>query len=299
MPARLYDAELPRLLQLEGRTTSYRFDLEQDPAWSQMDEPGVFVPRSLLRDFGVDVDRLGSHFAEIDWIIAATICRIFVMLEECIFDFAEREKGTLLASKSVTALLEEEGKHIALFRRFEKELLERRDAALFERVYGTMGERLRDRHTQRLLAVEDDAARHYLCWVNILFFEEFTLFLDARLQAEAAQVQPTWLSVHRLHRNEETQHVATDRAYLDALDLSSSERARLSQLFVAALFQDFHDTLGLSAGLRRAAELGLGEVCPEGLISQRPFFQQSLRTRSFKGTVLAAPYLRELLERKA
>ena len=69
----------------------------------------------------------------------------------------------------------------------------------------------------------------------------------------------------------------------------------LSQLVVAALFQDFHDTMGLTAGLRRMSELGVTNACQVGLVSQRPFFRENLRSRHFRGTLASVPYLARLL----
>jgi len=282
-----------RLEELDARNTSYRFDLDSGPCWSRIDEPGRHVSPALLADFGIDVARLGEHLATFDWIYGATVCRSFVALEESIVEFAHREHDRLVRSKSLEALVEEEEKHILMFKRYEEMLLSRHDAAMFELAYAPMGERMAKRHRSALLEIPDDTDRHYLLWLNTIFFEEFTVYLDQRLQVDKERIKPLWLSIHRLHRIEEMQHLATDEAYVDALGIDAARRRELSAGFVMGMLQHFEDTVAVAPALSTARAAGLEGIRP-GRVSETGFVHTILAGSAFKRTRAAAPYLREL-----
>jgi hypothetical protein len=292
----IYAQRSDRLEQLDGRTTSYRFDLETAPCWSRVNEPGHHAPRTFLEDLGVDVSRLGQHIATFDWVYAGAVCRLFVALEEFIIRFVRAERGRLPPSKSLDALVEEEEKHVLLFKRYEELLLARRDRAAFERAYAAMGERMARRHA-RLLDVPEDLDRHYLAWINAIFFEEVTVYLDQRLSRDGEAVQPLWRSIHRLHRVEEMQHLATDDAHVAELAISDARKRELSLGFTMGILQNYEDTMALSPSLAHAQELGVDGIYTRGRISERPFFRQLLVSSTFKRTRAAAPYLRELASR--
>ena len=43
------------LAELDRRATDYRYDLEADIRWSEVDAPGALVPPSVLASLGADV----------------------------------------------------------------------------------------------------------------------------------------------------------------------------------------------------------------------------------------------------
>jgi hypothetical protein len=294
----VYSNERRRLEQLEQRSTGYRFDLERDPQWERASEPGIHAPSELLADFGVDVVALAPHAAMFDWIVAASLCRAFVVLEECVIAFLEHEREHVEASASLASLVTEEAKHVAMFRRYEDVLLAQHDRASFDRWFAPVGERLRERHTTKLWTIPDLPSRHWIFWMHTLFFEEFTLYLDERLQA-ATGVQPTWLQIHRLHRIEETQHVATDEGYLEALAFDPARARELSQRFVYSVLQFILDTAGISAAVTAVRELGGVAVCKPGGVTQLPFVHHLLTRSVFRRTRRFAPYLGELAHQRA
>jgi hypothetical protein len=289
----VYDEPAQRLAVLEKRTTAYRWDLETGPAWDLVDEPGSHAPPELLRDFGVAVDRLGEHRETFDWIFAVAVCRTFIVLEEGLIEFVRREGARTIASKSLDSFVDEETKHVLLFQRYAEAVLDRRDRAMFERVFAPAKERLTQRCGARLWAIPDDVDRHYLFWTDAIFFEEFSIYLEERL-AEVSGVQPAWRSIHRLHRIEEIQHLATDEAYLEALRIDDARKRALSQSYVMSVLREFPDTVGISAALAFAKEVGLGDLCPDGMVSKRPFVRHVLERPSFKRTRSAAPFFAEL-----
>lgn len=287
-----------RLQQLELRSTGYRFDLDLDPTWERVTEPGVHAPSALLADFGVDVAAVAPHAATFDWVFAASVCRSFVLLEECVVEFIARERDSILGSASLESLVVEEEKHIEMFRRYEELLLAQRDRASFDRWFAPMGKRLRERHAERLWSIPDPASRHWVFWMNTLFFEEFTLYLDERLQ-ETTGVQPTWLQVHRLHRIEETQHCATDEGYLESLGLDEQKADGMSKLFVFGLLQHLHDTVAISAAVEAMKELAGVTVVASGGVTKLPFVRHVLTRPAFRRSRAFAPYLRELAQQQA
>jgi hypothetical protein len=286
---RLYRDGAAKLGRLDGRRLSYRFDLERDPAWSRGDEPGTHAPAALLGDLGVNVAALGDHAATFDWMYAAAVCRSFALLERLILAFTRRERALLPPSRSLDALCEEEEKHVALFERYERHLLGRHDREAFERAWAPVGRRLDAQHAS-LHDRADHLERHYVFWLNTIFFEELTVWLAERYAA--ADAQPTWVSLHRLHRVEELQHLATDAACVEALALDEARRDELGQRFVVGVAQSFTDALGLGPALAHLAALGVRDVWPAGRLSQLPFFRALGEAPAFRRTRAAAPCLR-------
>ncbi len=285
---------LERLDRLDRRATSYRFDLETDPCWSRADEPGEHAPPGLLRDLGIDPVALGEDVHRFDWVFGAAVCRAFSLLESWVADFEEHERGRLRPSRSLSALMEEERKHIALFDRYAELLLARHDRELFERCWAPTRRRLQQRYL-RMRAQPDPAARHHGFWLNLLFFEEVTVYIDARMEAERDRVQPLWRSVHRLHRIEEVQHIVTDEAYLGAIHLEPARRDELSRYAMIGNIQIFHDVFGLAPALASLAELGKRDVHVAGRLTARPIFRALLTSPIFRRTRAAVPGLAGLL----
>ena len=88
---------------------------------------------------------------------------------------------------------------------------------------------------------------HYLFWLNTAFFEEFTIYLYDLLNEEAKEIQPTWLQLHRCHKNEEVQHLVTDRVYIQRSPLSADERYQWSKAFCLNLEENFQQFFCLDA----------------------------------------------------
>ncbi|MGH7280023.1 MAG: hypothetical protein ACRELY_00745, partial [Polyangiaceae bacterium] len=266
-------------------------------AWERALEGGRHCPDALLTDCGVDVARIAAVPGALeifDWACGISISRMFALAEANILRF-EADAGEKLAqTRSLTLLLEEEKKHIALFERYEAHLLTLHPAlvpavnAAFEPTAKCFEARFQELDV-------DAPESHFLFWLTTLYFEEFTVYLDDRLRAESG-VQPTWASAHAAHRREEVQHVATDAAYLEAIHLTPPTLHRLSQSFVFGMYTDILHLWGLACPLAflEAMHPTLAGLVPNGRITQRKYVQDVLCSRTFKRTRQFAPYLSEL-----
>lgn len=277
-----------RAARLEARSTRYRFDLERDVAWGELGRPGLHFGPTWLQALGVDA-ALGRD-QRFQWALGLTTCRAFDALEELILSFAAEEAARLGGTRSLKLLCEEEEKHLALFRRYAAHLRAARpeEAARLEALAAVDEARLGD------LGETEPAARHYLFWLNTLFFEELTVWLHEALVSDGESIQPAWRSLHLAHRQEEVQHVLTDAAYLEALALEPAARAALSKRFLFRLEQGFEGFFGLSAATQWACEAsGVPRPARAGL-RELPLWDLLLRAPWFKRTREAAPYLQEL-----
>nr|VFJ72800.1 MAG: hypothetical protein BECKFW1821C_GA0114237_103734 [Candidatus Kentron sp. FW] len=167
--------------KLEARNTNYRFDLEQDVRWEEMEAPGVYFTDELVG--GIDlslfdaVEGLGETF---NWAMAIGICEEFIALEEHVIGFfhEETEKGYLPVSRSVELFDEEEVKHIRLFRRFADALKARRPdiAQLFDKHLENSYEDVWW-HGDHAGNYPSAAIHHFVNWLSAVFFEERTIHL--------------------------------------------------------------------------------------------------------------------------
>ena len=283
--------------RIERRNTRYRFDVDADVPWHEIDAPGVYVSDAHFADLGVDVAAVRAHdeaWSLLQWAMALQICATFELLEIGIVFFASRESAQLGPTRSVKLLSDEEEKHIQLFRRVARHLVAQRPQmaerleALAQDTYAAIRRGLDDTRQG------DARTFHYLSWLRILFFEEYTVHFHQGL-AETDGVQPAWLAAHAMHRREEVQHIVTDVRYLEALDLSEGERYRLSAVFVRDMIEDFDRQFAVE-GARRLVESVYPEVrvmrddphrgarCVAGLVERRVF------SHSWR----AAPFFREL-----
>lgn len=284
---------------IERRSTRYQFDLERDVAWDQIDTPGLYIPEAWLRDLGFDVDalRLRPEALELlQWALALQICATFELFEFGVIYFAREEADRLGRTRSVELLAAEEEKHIQLFRRYARQLrAQRPELAEQLTIFAAPGAEA-IRAVLRETGGATPASRHYIIWLHILFFEEYTVHFDKRLR-ESEGIQPTWRSAHAAHRREEIQHIATDVRYLRALDLDEVERRRISASFAARLITDFDRQFGIE-GARRLLEHVYGDL---PILLDRPqraeqCLQALLRDRTFAHSCKAGPFLRELIE---
>lgn len=286
--------------RIDERTTGYQFDLERDVAWQRIGEPGLYMSSDLLDDLGVDVAPLRAHpeaWPLFQWAMALQVCATFELLELGILFFAHGEREALGASRSVALLCEEEEKHIQLFRRYARHLRAERPAdairldALAEDTYAF----IRSSNAGRNLPSR--AGEHYLLWLRILFFEEYTVHLHRRLAAADEPIQPAWLSAHGAHRREEQQHVVTDVKHLEALALEEGERRALSALFAHDMLRDHERQFALE-GARRLVEERFAGV---RVMRDEPGLAASctcrlVRERVFSHTRALAPFFATLAE---
>jgi len=225
---------------LDDRSDKYQFDLDADVPWDRMDEAGEFLPPGLASFAWSEALPLQDDPAAwelFQWSTTLALCDVIIRLEEGLIDFV-RNQGPILhrGRRSLTLLEDEERKHIALFRRFgdrlrarHPELLDVYDAAIAEH-WSTLP-------TDGLRPGEALGDYHYRGWLQILFFEEWTLWFFQRLQAERERVHPVWLQAHKVHSQEEAQHVRTDAAWLDALAVDAGRRRAISRAQIAEIMR--------------------------------------------------------------
>ncbi|MCO4743734.1 MAG: SDR family NAD(P)-dependent oxidoreductase [Proteobacteria bacterium] len=280
--------------RIDARNTRYRFDLERDLPWTEAVDGVVHIPDRMLSSMGVDVEALRAHpegYRAFQWAAGLEICRTFSLLEHHLRGFIEAESDVLGPTRSATMLSEEELKHIAVFDRYSERLLALHPdwAEDFERAFAPNKPELL--HTYARDAYPSGAVQHYFCWIETLFFEEYTLYLHECLDAESEQVGGLWLEAHRLHRVEETQHVVTDIAHLQALDLTDLERRACATGFWTRLERTFELFLGVSAARRLVLERypELAGALPGLAGPDLPIYTDVLGHRLFRGTRGCAP----------
>jgi len=235
------------LAKIENRNTKYQFDLEKDIAWPEINKSGnYFADEYLEKGLGVDVTSLKAHpdaWELLQWCEAVTLCSIFMLFEEEVIDFVDREADQVGTSRSLTLLCSEEDKHIALFRNLDKHLRsikpdhsDRLDE-FYKNTKFTLG--LQDKEIEFLRQTFGHAGVHVYKWLAIMFFEEATIHIYDAMNVEGANIQPTWLSAHKAHRSEELQHVVTDSHYLEAISLSEEDKRIATALFVCHYLEQF------------------------------------------------------------
>nr|VFK64743.1 MAG: Acyl transferase domain-containing protein [Candidatus Kentron sp. UNK]VFK71219.1 MAG: Acyl transferase domain-containing protein [Candidatus Kentron sp. UNK] len=231
MKSTLYLPASEKFKKLEARNTNYRFDLERDIRWEDIDSPGIYFTDEMLAMSGIDtslldsIDGLGETF---QWAFAVAICKTIITLEENLIGFLneERMNGRLPGSRSIELFDEEEVKHVHLFRRFGYLLRAKRPD-----IIGLLDRHLAALQLHAEFNPSDDVIRHFMNWLGFLYFEDYTLYFYHALK-EGHNVQPTWLSVHYAHMREETQHVITDMGYLDRLEIDDETREYFGRLYM-------------------------------------------------------------------
>ena len=277
--------------RIDKRQTKYRFDLEADLAWDALDEPGRYFGGRFATSLGIGA--AATESAAFQWAMALATCEEFVALETVIVRFTEAERALLGPGRSVVLLVEEEEKHIALFRRWAAHLRAARPdwVAPFERAFAGAARLVGQLDGREKFP--DDATYHYVFWLNTLFFEEYTVWLDELLDGEAG-LQPAWVAAQRAHRREEEQHLVTDVAHLEALELDEAARDRWSKAFFVRLAESFGGFFGLDAARRFVAEVDPGCAIARPRFAETPFYAELVGGGAFKRTRKAAPYLARL-----
>jgi hypothetical protein len=284
--------------KLSRRTTKYQFDLERDVAWDA-DDSDHFAPLDYLQDIGFDAERLRAHpeaLKALAWSMALVVCRNFIVLEKVVVRFVAEGGPAMEGERSLSLLSTEEVKHIELFRRVAEKIASRHPEwlASFEDAYrptAEFNEKQSALNFQRDLYT-DESNRHYVFWLGLIFFEEFTIYLDERFSGDAS-LNGLWRSAHTCHRREEVQHVATDIAYIDALDVSDDDRSFWGDVIVAGMVRDLRYLTGLDACDRFLSNLfpDLGSFAPETAPTDAPFLKELRRRTEFKRTRTYLPSL--------
>lgn len=223
------------LEKLDKRNTNYQFDLEEDIDWADINNPGRYFSDDLLAQAPIDILALKSDpqaLAYFEWALALLTCRQFVVLEDVVVDWANRIREAHVGSKSLELLDTEEQKHIKLFNRYADALISKNPDEAKEVL--TIEKYTRKNLLDSFLnpsQYENEAHYHYTIWLGILYFEEHTLWIDESLNDLSDNGQKTWKQAHSCHRREESQHVLTDKAYIQALGSSHGERLSWSKYF--------------------------------------------------------------------
>ncbi len=282
--------------QLDARNLRYRFDLEKDIPWEKAREPGPFFPVEYFDTLGFDTEALGQNpeaYGFLQKLLALCTCQAFAHLEDDVILFLREEHDAVPITRSSLLLVEEEVKHTVLFRRFSSILCEQTPGLeeAFVRHYSRPpGFDLLKREREKLGKPE---VLHYLFWLNTIFFEEFTIHLHELLKGSSQPIQEAWKAVHKCHRQEEIQHVITDRAYIDSSPLTGEERDQCSILFFLALERDLLKFFSLDCVEKvmkeRYPDISLFARPPR--LRDLPLFDGLLNSPSFRQTRHAAPGL--------
>jgi len=228
----LYPSLVNTLAKLDKRNTNYRFHLEKDIQWSRIHESGRYFPDSFLVTTGVNLTLLKTQpeaLAFYDWALALMNCKRFVVLEEAVLAWGMQIRDVGAETHSLELLEVEEAKHIELFRRYTE---------ILTALYPHEAEKLQINPINDFIGWMLNALNfqslteyHYMVWLGILFFEEYTVWIDEVLKELGDEVQPVWKQAHACHRREETQHVLTDYAYIQALGTTNEQRRLWSENF--------------------------------------------------------------------
>jgi acyl-CoA synthetase (AMP-forming)/AMP-acid ligase II/acyl carrier protein len=287
----LYPNLTDTLAKLDKRNTNYRFDIEKDIEWHRLDETGRYLPDSFIIGTGVDLDMLRSQasaFAFYEWALSLILCRRFFVFEEAVFVWGDKIREVGAETRSFQLLEFEEVKHMEVFRRYT-EYLEKLRPGDAEQVLA-----IRHPTRQKFLTWMLDASSfqstaefHYMAWLGIIFFEEYSLWIDEVLKELGGEVHPVWKQVHACHRREETQHVLTDYAYIQALNTSYEQRRLWSENFFSKNLNDLSLEYRELIELTQEKFLGLQKSLIAPLIvDPLPMLRHRLLTR----TRLVAPY---------
>nr|VFK64420.1 MAG: thioester reductase domain-containing protein [Candidatus Kentron sp. UNK]VFK71073.1 MAG: thioester reductase domain-containing protein [Candidatus Kentron sp. UNK] len=295
----LYLPVTPEFERLENRDIKYRFDIEKDVCWDEIDAGGDFFTDELLAIAGVDresltaIDGLEEAF---QWALAIAICEEFVVLEQRIVRFLNQEQasGRLPSSRSSALFDTEEVKHIRLFRRMA-DGLKIRCPARHQNIATVLDAHLIRSfetawwHNDSVENYPSATIYHYVCWLHFLYFEEYSIYLYNQLRNNP-DIQPLWLSAHAAHMREETQHVRTDAGYLDLLDLDEDSREQWGRWFMEQSARDAGGLAGLEGVWRFLVERypGLAELpMPIALIDNMALRQSAfLRLLNYKNAFL-------------
>ncbi len=246
----LYTQLEKRFQKLDKRSTKYRFDIEKDIEWNRIDEKGRYFSDTWLRNSAINVANIKKRpdiLEYVEVLFAFNMTKTFHLFETDVVQWEPEINQANAVTQSFRMLVEEEVKHVKMFERYETKLSEmypdiaKNTDKILDKVLADFQEKQQDRNRY-----ETDRQYHYALWLYIMFFEEYTVWFDTSLTELKGQVQPCWKQVHHCHRLEEIQHVITDKAYIDSLEISYEEKMLVSEKLikdVLKLFQDTHNAI--------------------------------------------------------
>ncbi|MCH2187769.1 non-ribosomal peptide synthetase, partial [Myxococcota bacterium] len=291
----LYPLLDEKMSRLEDRNLAYRFDLEGDVAWHRIEEPGRYYSDDYLIGIGVDPEVLKTEDGALEYFergCAYMNSRTFVTTETAIGSWLSEVRQVSATTRSLKLLEEEETKHVALFQRYAERLADLYPEQMedFEREHRITAEFL---ETEILDPenFESELNRHYEIWLAILYLEEHTTWMHEVLRSAAQDIQPCWYDAHYVHQREETQHVLTDYAYLEALAAPESHVYRWSARLFSVLFDAFAEE---HKAMRELTERRFPNL--KGRLQSDPtLLRETSRagysSRLFRRTRAAAPFL--------
>lgn len=286
----LYTQAAERLAVLDGRETGYQYALSDVP-FDGAAAPGRFFADDFLRDVGVPADVIAREDLRepLQWALAVAHCEAFQVQEELILWFDEVERARLGDSRSIRLLVEEEAKHAAGFSRFAQALKARHPEWLAAYERGFAESRAVFGRKQDASQFPSPSAYHHMFWLLVLHFEEYTVWVEQRLRGAGAQ--PAWAELHRLHRIEELQHLATDSVLLTALEVPRELRAAHARGLLATLAANFwHYVPVHPAQAVLAAHFGV-ELKPTAPMTRLGFWREVRQSPVFKRTRELLAYL--------
>ena len=294
-------SNIGRLSKIDKRTPNkYQFCIENDIDWSNINDSPLYFPSSFLDDIGIlshDAKITSEQKELLHWALACSICAYIEVLELFLCQFLSTEQNDLIPTESIKWFATEEDKHIHMFRRVHNNL---RDSKPDE--YKTLSKIWYEKMDTSLYPFKNEflfpskAIYHYSCWLLAMFFEEWSVYFGAKILNNSSGINSVWLKVHKLHAREEIQHVLTDAAYIEALDISDSDRYTYSKkiwgwiqsnvfgwLFSGNAIRDFvvgaFPNLKIGTGASLASSSQISDI---------------LTSKWFKHTRKAFPYLLEL-----
>ena len=244
------DAQIQRIFQdLDTRDKIYRFEIQRDIPWTKSLREGRFFNEKLYQLFGFNREVLLHETIrqELEWCWALSICYSFIYFERDIIRKLGDVANEIAHTGSSKILIEEEVKHIKLFKKLAAALEAARPEWVddFKRVY-------KDPVVYEVpFSSRTDLTRleqhQFLIWLYTLFFEDYTIYLHEMMIEDQNDLHPTWYHAHRCHRQEEEEHVRTDAAYLELCNLTQEEKRRLGKEFFLSVHQNYKDFFCLSA----------------------------------------------------
>jgi hypothetical protein len=280
--------------KLDNRNVNYRFDLDKDIPWAKTSVQGEHFGPKFCAKLGVDYEGLKQHpeaFDLFQWAAGVEVSEAFFILESYLLDFVDDEHESLGPNRSALLLYQEEVKHMALFRRYA-DFLRATKPDWVERFDELFTGYRPHPYTQD--KYPNQGIQHYFFWIKTLIFEEYTVYMHQELVKEEDIMQPVWLAAHGAHAREEKQHVITDAAHLDALDISSIEKRACAHAFWSNFEETFNEFLGIATAkaIVRTYFPEAAHCVPEVNMREQPIFDDIVSDRAFKHTLRHAPFVR-------